>query len=174
MRQSKTLKLAVLILTVLIFSSVMLVSLNKSNQIDSSAVTLFPSFHLDALAEPHKSLSEQILKREVFQLVNVWASWCGICASEHPKLVALANQGVPIIGLNYRDSEKGALKYLGQHGNPYQEVIYDPQGRLAIDLGVIGTPETYLVDGQGNIVKKFSGKLTDKAWRKHFASYFVQ
>lgn len=174
MRQSKTFKLAVLILAVLVFSSVMLVSLNESNQADSSIVAQFPSFQLEALGEPDKSLSEQVLKREGYQLVNVWASWCGICASEHPKLVTLANQGVPIIGLNYRDSEKGALKYLAQHSNPYQEVIYDPQGRLAIDLGVIGTPETYLVDGQGNIVKKFSGKLTDKAWRKHFASYFTK
>lgn len=118
--------------------------------------------------------SASSLLEDEFQLVNVWASWCGICKSEHSYLMALAERGVPIIGLNYRDQQLAANGYINQAGNPYDNIIYDPKGQLSIELGVIGTPETYLVSRSGEVIYKHFGKLNEKAWQKNFARYFEQ
>ncbi|MFS1503745.1 DsbE family thiol:disulfide interchange protein [Vibrio lentus] len=107
-----------------------------------------------------------------YQLVNVWASWCGICKTEHYFLLELQKKGIPIVGLNYRDNPGAALNVLTNDGNPYATVISDPQGKLALELGVIGTPETYLVDAEGQIVKKLLGVINESVWRKELAHYF--
>ncbi|MFA0464895.1 DsbE family thiol:disulfide interchange protein, partial [Vibrio sp. 10N.261.45.F1] len=107
-----------------------------------------------------------------YQLVNVWASWCGICKTEHAFLLELQKEGIPIVGLNYRDNPGAALNVLSNDGNPYATVISDPQGKLALELGVIGTPETYLVDAEGQIVKKLLGVINESVWRKELAHYF--
>ncbi|WGS62068.1 DsbE family thiol:disulfide interchange protein [Vibrio lentus] len=107
-----------------------------------------------------------------YQLVNVWASWCGICKTEHAFLLELRKEGIPIVGLNYRDNPGAALNVLSNDGNPYSTVISDPQGKLALELGVIGTPETYLVDAEGQIVKKLLGVINESVWRKELAHYF--
>ncbi|MEZ9314977.1 DsbE family thiol:disulfide interchange protein [Vibrio lentus] len=107
-----------------------------------------------------------------YQLVNVWASWCGICKTEHAFLLELQKEGIPIVGLNYRDNPGAALNVLSNDGNPYSTVISDPQGKLALELGVIGTPETYLVDAEGQIVKKLLGVINESLWRKELAHYF--
>ncbi|MEZ9290162.1 DsbE family thiol:disulfide interchange protein [Vibrio lentus] len=107
-----------------------------------------------------------------YQLVNVWASWCGICKTEHAFLLELQKEGIPIVGLNYRDNPGAALNVLSNDGNPYSTVISDPQGKLALELGVIGTPETYLVDAEGQIVKKLLGVINESVWRKELAHYF--
>ena len=107
-----------------------------------------------------------------YQLVNVWASWCGICKTEHAFLLELQKEGIPIVGLNYRDNPGAALDVLSNDGNPYSTVISDPQGKLALELGVIGTPETYLVDAEGQIVKKLLGVINESVWRKVLAHYF--
>ncbi|MFA0551380.1 DsbE family thiol:disulfide interchange protein [Vibrio lentus] len=107
-----------------------------------------------------------------YQLVNVWASWCGICKTEHAFLLELQKKGIPIVGLNYRDNPGAALDVLSNDGNPYSTVISDPQGKLALELGVIGTPETYLVDAEGQIVKKLLGVINESVWRKELAHYF--
>lgn len=107
-----------------------------------------------------------------YQLVNVWASWCGICKTEHAFLLELQKKGIPIVGLNYRDNPGAALNVLSNDGNPYATVISDPQGKLALELGAIGTPETYLVDAEGQIVKKLLGVINESVWRKELAHYF--
>ncbi|MFL7038130.1 DsbE family thiol:disulfide interchange protein [Vibrio lentus] len=107
-----------------------------------------------------------------YQLVNVWASWCGICKTEHAFLLKLHDKGIPIVGLNYRDNPGAALNVLSNDGNPYSTVISDPQGKLALELGVIGTPETYLVDDEGQIIKKLLGVINESVWQEELAMYF--
>lgn len=138
-----------------------------------SVVRQFPAMQVELLASRQLTDSLQLLSAD-YQLVNVWASWCGVCRQEHQYLNQLQQQGVPIVGLNYRDKRSGAVNYLGQLGNPYSTVMFDPKGKLSLDLGVIGTPETYLVTQDGQIVYKHSGVLSERSWNKHFARYFEQ
>ncbi len=132
----------------------------------------FPMLEVEQLSSNPTSTASLFTER--YQLVNVWASWCGICRSEHEFLHTLESRGVPIIGLNYRDTRFAANNYLGELGNPYQQTLFDPKGMLSIDLGVVGTPETYLVTHDGKIVYKHLGVLNEKVWQRYFAKYFVQ
>lgn len=97
-------------------------------------------------------------------LVNVWASWCGPCRDEHPVLMQLAKDGrFNLVGINYKDAPENARRFLGQYGLPYQAVGVDPKGRAAIDWGVYGVPETFVVAKDGTIAHKFVGPLTPEA-----------
>jgi len=98
------------------------------------------------------------LRRPV--LVNFFASWCLPCISEHPELTKLAGEGVPIWAIAYKDAMAATASFLAQHGDPYARIARDPDGRTAIDWGVYGVPETYLVDGAGIIRRKFVGAIT--------------
>lgn len=98
-------------------------------------------------------------------LVNVFASWCAPCREEHPMLMKLREQGVRIVGLNYKDSPDNARRFLGGLGNPYGQVGVDPGGRASIEWGVYGVPETFVVDGQGRIAFKFVGPLSEESVR---------
>lgn len=99
-------------------------------------------------------------------LVNVWASWCAPCRTEHPLLMELAKDPrVTVVGLNYKDKPDNARRFLGQYGLPYSAVGVDPAGRLAIDWGVYGVPETFVLDRNGVIVHKFVGPLTSESVR---------
>lgn len=119
-----------------------------------------PAFTLTQLEDPAKSFSPQNLKGQVW-LLNVWASWCTSCRKEHPLLVEFAKQGVvPIIGFNYEDQRDAGRQWLTQHGNPYQLTAFDADGRVGMDLGVIGVPETFVIDKQGRIRFKFTGPIT--------------
>ena len=96
-----------------------------------------------------------------YSLVNVWASWCAPCRQEHPLLVELsANPDIQIVGLNYKDKTENALRFLGQLGNPYDAVGVDPKGRAAIDWGVYGVPESFVVEPDRTILYKHIGPLT--------------
>ena len=119
------------------------------------------------------TLAKEDVTAHPYQLVNVWASWCGVCKKEHSVLLQLANDNIPIIGLNYRDKATAAIRELQTAGNPYRKVISDSNGELALDLGVIGTPETYLVDQQGKVIKKLVGAMTQEIWQQEFADYFT-
>lgn len=107
------------------------------------------------------------LKGEPFVL-NVWASWCPSCHAEHPLLSELAGT-VPLYGLNYRDKGDAARAWLAQAGNPYRTVLADPDGKLAMELGVYGTPETYLFAGDGTLLSRHTGELTKEVWQRQFA-----
>ena len=99
-----------------------------------------------------------------YSLVNVWASWCAPCRQEHPLLVELsANPDIQIVGLNYKDKTENALRFLGQLGNPYDAVGVDPKGRAAIDWGVYGVPESFVVGPDSTILYKHIGPLTPEA-----------
>lgn len=123
-----------------------------------------PEFTLTELADPTQSIAKaDLLGRPL--LLNVWASWCSACRVEHPLLVELAQRkGVEIVGLNYKDTREDAGAWLQQHGNPYRRSIFDPDGKLGLDLGVYGVPETFVLDARGVIRYKQVGPLTPQAW----------
>jgi cytochrome c biogenesis protein CcmG/thiol:disulfide interchange protein DsbE len=121
-----------------------------------------PDFRLPQLQEPNRELSIKDLRGEVW-LLNVWASWCAPCLEEHPYLLDLAGKkAVTLVGFNYKDGREAALKWLARHGNPYSIVVVDPDGRVGIDYGVYGVPETFVIDRNGLIRYKHVGPLTSK------------
>ena len=95
-------------------------------------------------------------------LVNFWASWCVPCIIEHPQLMALRAEGVPIFGISYKDRAADALQFLSRRGDPFQRLAADPPGRVAIDWGVYGVPESYILDRQGIIRWRYAGPVTAK------------
>lgn len=96
------------------------------------------------------------------KLVNYWASWCAPCRVEHPNLEALAEQGVPIYGVNYKDTAAKALGFLDELGDPYLAIGADTNGRMALNWGVYGVPETFVIDGDGVVVLRFAGPITGR------------
>ena len=96
------------------------------------------------------------------KLVNYWASWCAPCRVEHPHLETLADDGVTILGINYKDNPANALSFLEELGDPYAAIGADATGRMALDWGVYGVPETYVIDGDGTIVLRFAGPITER------------
>lgn len=128
--------------------------------IDKSA----PEFILPTVKNPRKTLGLADLSKEV-SLFNVWASWCVSCRQEHPLLVELARQGlVPIYGLNYKDARQDALRWLNTLGDPYTASAFDQDGRVGIDWGVYGVPETFVVDRRGIIRYKHTGPISVRDW----------
>jgi cytochrome c biogenesis protein CcmG, thiol:disulfide interchange protein DsbE len=118
-----------------------------------------PAFNLPRLDDPSKTLGLDDLKGKVWVL-NVWASWCVPCREEHPLLMDLAARRlVPIVGLNYKDKRDAATQFLTRLGNPYQMTLVDADGRVGIDWGVYGVPETFVIDGAGTVRFKHIGPL---------------
>ena len=123
-----------------------------------------PQFKLPQLADPTKEFSPQQMQGQVW-LLNVWASWCAPCRQEHPLFVKLARQNiVPIVGLNYKDKPDAAKRWLSELSDPYLLSISDIDGRAAIDYGVYGVPETFVIDRSGVIRYKHIGPLTEEIW----------
>ena len=119
-----------------------------------------PAFEVSQLAQPSKTFSPASMKGQVW-ILNVWASWCVACREEHPVLVELAQSGkAPIIGLDYKDKREDALAMLERQGNPYVLSAFDANGRVGIDYGVYGVPETYVIDQAGIIRFKHIGPIT--------------
>jgi cytochrome c biogenesis protein CcmG/thiol:disulfide interchange protein DsbE len=125
-----------------------------------------PKFTLPALEDPKVTISNADLKGKV-SLVNVWATWCVSCRAEHKELMRLAKvDGVRILGLNYKDDREDAKRWLQIYGNPYVANAFDADGRVGIDWGVYGTPETFLVDRKGIIRYKQIGPIDQQVWEK--------
>lgn len=125
-----------------------------------------PGFSLSALDNPTQRIAREDLLGKVWML-NVWASWCAACRDEHPLLVEFSRKKVmPIYGLNYKDERSAGLKWLANFGNPYDASLYDKDGKVGIDFGVYGVPETFVVDRQGIIRFKHIGPLTPEVIEK--------
>ena len=125
-----------------------------------------PTFKLPSIAPGGKGFDSDSLKGKV-ALVNVWASWCPPCRVEHPMIMQLAREGVPIYGINFKDKPDAAKGFLTELGNPYKAIGADRTGKIAIDWGVYGYPETFVVDAKGHIRYRHVGPimahdLTDK------------
>lgn len=126
--------------------------------------TPFPQFTLESLDNPQISLSENNLKGRI-SLINVFGSWCIACHVEHPILMDIAkSQGFNLIGINWRDERPDGQKWLLENGNPYGDIIFDPESILAIKLGVVGAPETFITDRAGIIRYKHIGPITPEDW----------
>ena len=124
----------------------------------------FPKFELETLSG-EKIFNSRIEGNDL--LLNVWASWCITCRVEHPYLMNLKRQGIPILGLNYKDEREDAIEWLNKYGNPYEDNIYDYKGSLALDLGVTGAPETFLIIN-GQVVAHYQGEVNEMVWNEVF------
>lgn len=129
-----------------------------------------PAFALDGLGESAGFTDQDLITGRPV-LLNVWASWCGPCRDEHPALMQLAAAGVPIFGLNYKDNQAAAQRFLTRLGNPYQKIGADRSGAVALELGVYGVPETFLLDSQGRVVMRYVGPLDAKVLQGEILPY---
>jgi len=126
--------------------------------------TPFPQFNLETLDNPQTRLTENALKGQV-SLVNVFGSWCISCNVEHPVLMDIAaREGVNLIGMNWRDDRAKGQDWLARRGNPYGDIIFDPESILAVKLGVVGAPETFITDAAGTIRYKHIGPISQEDW----------
>tara|TARA_B100000767_G_scaffold41263_1_gene34970 strand:- start:1491 stop:2012 length:522 start_codon:yes stop_codon:yes gene_type:complete len=104
--------------------------------------------------------SEKIFKEDTFYIVNIWASWCVPCRTEHPLLMVLSkNHSAKLIGLNYRDNLNNAKKFIKELGNPYSQILIDSDGILSVEFGAYGVPETFIIDKNKRIIRKFIGPI---------------
>lgn len=130
-----------------------------------------PEFSLPLLREG--TVTQEQLTGKV-RLLNVWATWCISCRVEHPWLMSLSEQGVPIVGLNYKDEKSLVFKWLADRGDPYEFIINDAEGTLGLDLGVYGAPETYLIDREGTVRAKLVGVLDQRKWQEVFLPLYQE
>ncbi|MCX7560794.1 DsbE family thiol:disulfide interchange protein [Sulfitobacter sp. F26204] len=128
---------------------------------------LAPGISEEQLEGFPQATAEMLASGEV-SLVNFWASWCPPCRAEHPKLLEMQAQGIPIIGINIRDTQANAGKYLRDDGNPFIGVGFDPRGRTSIDWGVTAPPETFILDGKGKVLFRFAGPLVGSDYEQRF------
>ncbi len=127
-----------------------------------------PQFVLENLDDPALRVGTADLQGRMY-LFNVWGTWCGGCRQEHDALLAISRSNVvPIIGLNWKDDRGLAQKWLNQLGNPYELVAFDPEGQVAIDWGVYGAPETFLVAADGTVLAKRIGAMDMTVWQRDF------
>ena len=155
-----------IIITVLSFSFVIFYKgLNNSNTYapkikDKKNIPIFEAKDFNSSAYLN---SEKIFEEDVFYIVNIWASWCVPCRIEHPLLMQLSkNQSVKLIGLNYRDDPNNAKKFINEFGNPYSQIIIDNDGALSIEFGAYGVPETFIIDKNKKIIRKFIGPINEE------------
>ncbi len=125
-----------------------------------------PRFILSTVEDENAHFTNKDFMGKV-SLLNVWATWCISCRVEHPILMDIARSNiVSVYGLNYKDNRQAAQQWLQRYGNPYSKIAFDGAGRVAIDWGVYGTPETYVIDKKGIIRFKYIGPLTQQVWQE--------
>ncbi len=134
---------------------------------------LLPDFTLPLMEKPDEELSIGTVSGQPF-ILHVFASWCGVCLAEYGWLSHLRDQGkVPVIGLNWKDTPEGRHKWLSQHGSPYSQVVID-DGGYGMELGITGTPETFIIDQNGVIVLQHRGPVTTDVWRQRISPMLSQ
>ena len=163
-------------LPLVVFASLIIVLFSflsdRDDQLETALIdSSFPDFKLGSLSDESRVLTKQdIIKLPA--LINVWATWCIACRVEHPFLMKLKEESrLTIYGLNYKDNKLKALDLLERDGNPFEFSIYDFEGRLAIDLGVYGAPETFFIDKNGLIRERHVGVIDEKVWEEKFSKY---
>jgi cytochrome c biogenesis protein CcmG/thiol:disulfide interchange protein DsbE len=130
-----------------------------------------PTISLARLDDPSQKLAPDAFSGR-WHLVNVWGTWCVECRAEHSMLLAIKAEGrIPIVGIDWKDEDADARSWLAQLGNPYETVVTDHDGRAAIDWGVYGAPESFLVDPNGIVVEKQIGAISADDWRQRFLSH---
>ena len=142
------------------------------NNTESSLIgQTLPEFSGQTLDSPSRNVSQADMLGQP-ALVNVWATWCPTCRAEHEFLNTIAQQdNVRIFGVNYHDQKDAAQQWLQDLGNPYVFSVFDPNGALGIELGVVGAPETYLIDAQGVVLDKLTGELNERTWPQLRSQY---
>ena len=157
--------LAFLALAALLWAGVRMNSGKDTSAIPSPLVGKpVPEFSLPSLGQPGVAITRRDLLGKPY-LLNVWGSWCVNCRVEHPQLMDLAARGVRVVGYNYKDAPADATRWLEQFGNPYDPILADEEGRAALDFGIYGAPETFLVDAQGIVRWKLVGPITPELLR---------
>lgn len=116
----------------------------------------------------YEPITSELLTSGDLTVINFWASWCPPCRAEHPKLLEMAAEGTRIVGVNFKDEQRNAVKYLTEEKSPFLAVAFDPQGRTAIDWGVTAPPETFIVDGEGTVLFRFAGPLVGSDYEQRF------
>ena len=142
--------------------------LNNSNvYVPDTTNKIIKEFKSRSLFSDDEISSEKILVNSDYYILNIWASWCGPCRKEHPKLMELSkNSSVKLIGINYRDNFKNAKNFIKKFGNPYSFIFVDINGIISIELGAYGVPETIIVNKDKKIIKKFVGALDNKSLKE--------
>lgn len=163
--------IAFVVLVVVLYSFLV----QDNDQLESVLVDKsVPEFKLPDLENPEITISKSTINK-LPAVINVWATWCVACRVEHPFLMKLKKESVlTVYGLNYKDNRSKALQLLEKEGNPFELSIFDKQGKLAIDLGVYGAPETFFVDKKGIIRERHVGVLTTKVWKEKFEKFLIE
>jgi cytochrome c biogenesis protein CcmG/thiol:disulfide interchange protein DsbE len=157
-----------LLITVILLSFIFVIfykGLNNSNNYTPKVNEKknIPNFKAKDFDSDNYINSDKIFEENIFYIVNIWASWCVPCRAEHPLLMQLSNnQSIKLIGLNYRDNFDNAKKFINEFGNPYSRILIDKDGTLGIEFGAYGVPETFLIDKNKNVIKKFVGPINQK------------
>ena len=154
--------LVIVICLIFITFFILLLGLKKENNYlpQTTHFKIEDTLNLQSLYSDKKLFLNDLFLKDNFTLINIWASWCLPCKDEHPYLINLSKSlNLNIIGINYKDDSNNAKKFLLELGNPYREVLIDNDGVKSIELGAIGVPETYLVNKEKKIIKKFIGPL---------------
>ena len=159
-------KFNLLIITFLIFCFVIFYQgLNNSNIYKPKNIYKkdIPIFEAKDFNSSKYLNSKKIFEEDIFYIVNIWASWCIPCRTEHPLLIQLSkNQSIKLIGLNYRDNNTNAKNFINEFGNPYSQILIDNDGTLSVEFGAYGVPETFIISKDKEIIKRFIGPINQE------------
>lgn len=171
-KRKKSLKLGFLIPLVIFIGLVAMLYMRLGKPTDIVTNTALerpvPAFELPLLSDTSRIITNDNLPDEPF-LMNIWGSWCPTCIIEHPFLMKLEERGVNLVGVNYKDDIGNALGYLNKGGDPFAMSIQDLSGQFALDLGLTGAPETFVVDGEGVIRQHIIGEVNESNWQSRIA-----
>ncbi|WP_394212321.1 DsbE family thiol:disulfide interchange protein [Psychrobacter piscatorii] len=171
-KRKKSLKLGFLIPLVIFIGLVAMLYMRLGKPTDIVTNTALerpvPAFELPLLSDTSRIVTNDNLPDEPF-LMNIWGSWCPTCIIEHPFLMKLEERGVNLVGVNYKDDIGNALGYLNKGGDPFSMSIQDLSGQFALDLGLTGAPETFVVDGEGIIRQHIIGEVNESNWQSRIA-----
>ena len=171
----KRLGLLIPLVVVLMLGGLFYSQLGKDPNYMPSALVgqAFPEFTLTSVTNPEQTLGRVDTLGRV-ALVNIWGTWCPSCRAEHGYLLKLAGEGVPIVGVDYKDDRAAAQQWLSRLGDPYVLNIFDPDGRLGLDLGVTGAPETFVIDHRGQVRHRHIGVVDDRVWQRELGPLYAQ